>query len=255
MAAVLGRFDVIAVQETRRATSALLGLMDLLGKGWGVIVSDVTDGDAGNGERLTFIYNRDRVQPSGLVGEIVLPPAFAEDLDQFARTPYVASFVRGGVPFTLATVHVVWGTSADQRLPELTAFANWMRAWVAKPDDWNQNMLVLGDFNLDRLDDPLYAAFVSTGLWAPPELNKVPRTIFDDSKTQHHYDQVAWFSDVNSAQAPSMLTGLSFKGRAGSFNFVPHVFTGLSKTELSWRISDHYPLWIEFELDKNGETK
>ncbi|WP_181038655.1 hypothetical protein [Arthrobacter sp. ZGTC131] len=36
--------------------------------------------------------------------------------------------------------------------------------------------------------------------------------------------------------------------RAGSFDFIPHVFRGLSRNELSWRISDHYPLWCEFLL-------
>ena len=36
---------------------------------------------------------------------------------------------------------------------------------------------------------------------------------------------------------------------AGSVDFVPHVFAGLTKNELSWRISDHFPLWVEFHLD------
>jgi hypothetical protein len=54
---------------------------------------------------------------------------------------------------------------------------------------------VLGDFNLDRIGDPLYEAFISTGLWPPTELNAVPRTIFDDDKTKHFYDQLAWFSN------------------------------------------------------------
>jgi hypothetical protein len=30
-----------------------------------------------------------------------------------------------------------------------------------RPDDWNQNLLVLGDFNLDRMDDPLFEVPVS----------------------------------------------------------------------------------------------
>jgi len=55
-------------------------------------------------------------------------------------------------------------------------------------------MIVLGDFNLDRIGDPLYEAFISTALWPPTELNAFPRTIFDDDKTKHVYDQLAWFS-------------------------------------------------------------
>lgn len=36
--------------------------------------------------------------------------------------------------------------------------------------------------------------------------------------------------------------------RAGSFDFITHVLRGLSRNEVSWRISDHYPLWCELLL-------
>jgi hypothetical protein len=35
---------------------------------------------------------------------------------------------------------------------------------------------------------------------------------------------------------------------AGSFDFVPLLQGGFTKTQLSWKISDHYPLWVEFSL-------
>lgn len=126
-----------------------------------------------------------RVQPSGLVGEIVLTPLGDDPQRQFARTPYTASFSRAGAEFTLASVHVLWGKKPAERLPEITAFAQWMHAWAVRPNDWNSNLIVLGDFNLDRIGDPLYEAFISTGLWPPTELNAVPRTIFDDDNTRH----------------------------------------------------------------------
>lgn len=84
-------------------------------------------------------------------------------------------------------MHVLWGDSPEERLPELTAFAEWMRAWAERKADWNTNLLVLGDFNLDRIGNPLYEAFISTGLWPPAELNDIPRTIFDNNKTKHFY--------------------------------------------------------------------
>lgn len=112
--------------------------------------------------------------------------------------------------FTLASVHVLW--------PEITAFAEWMRAWAVRPTDWNANLMVLGDFDLDRIGDPLYEAFIATGLWPPTELDKVPRTIFDNDTTQHFYDQIAWFS---KADGTSLLQGLTYVQRAGSFDFIP----------------------------------
>jgi hypothetical protein len=39
---------------------------------------------------------------------------------------------------------------------------------------------------------------------------------------------------------------MTYTHRAGSFDFIPHIMQGLTRTEISWRISDHYPLWVEF---------
>ncbi|MCE0487220.1 endonuclease/exonuclease/phosphatase family protein [Ornithinimicrobium sediminis] len=248
IAAVVERFDVTAVQETRRNTTALFALLELLGPRYHVIASDVTEGDPGNGERLAFVYDGERVQPSGLVGEIVLPDPATGAARQFARTPYAAGFVRHGTDFILTTVHVLWGKAPSDRVVELRHFAEWMRSWADRPVDWNRNLLVLGDFNLDRLDDPLFEAFVSTGLWPPAELNEVPRTIFSDDRTRSFYDQVAWFVDPSDPRVPSLLEDMTYTGRGGSVDFVPHVLRDLTKAQLSYRLSDHYPLWVEFTV-------
>ena len=104
---------------------------------------------------------------------------------------------------------------------------------------------MLGDFNVDRLGDPLFDAFVSTGLWPPAELNAVPRTVFHNDKKANFYDQIAWFSEPSGE---SLLRSLEYPHRAGSFDFLPHVMTDLTPAQVSWRISDHYPLWAEFRL-------
>lgn len=59
------------------------------------------------------------------------------------------------------------------------------------------------------------------------------------------YDQIA---RVTKSGGTSLLQGLTHGQRAGSFDFIPPVFRGLSRNELFWRISDHYPLWCEFLL-------
>lgn len=245
LTAVVSRFDVVAVQETRRSTVALRALLTWLGPQWRVICSDVTEGDAGNGERLAFVYDSERVQPSGLVGELVLPATPAGPVQQFARSPYLAGFTRAGVEFILVTVHVLWGATEADRLPEISRFAAWMRQWADRPGEWNSNLLVLGDFNLDRVGDPLYEAFLGTGLWPPAELNGVPRTVFDNDNSKHFYDQIAWFS---TPDGNSQLQSLTYTGHAGGIDFIPHVFPSLTRAEISWRMSDHYPLWVEFAL-------
>jgi len=35
---------------------------------------------------------------------------------------------------------------------------------------------------------------------------------------------------------------------AGMFNFDNGVIPAQSRQQLSWRISDHFPLWCEFEI-------
>jgi endonuclease/exonuclease/phosphatase family metal-dependent hydrolase len=252
IAAVISAFDVVAVQEVRRDTTALRALLDALGADWRFVCSDVTEGDAGNGERLTFLYDTTRVATSGLIGEIVLPPTAdqgaAHAVEQFARTPYAASFTRDHVEFILTTVHVIWD-SPTTRIPEITAFATWMHEWAVRGNEWNSNLFALGDFNLEGPGTPLYQAFVSTGLFPPGELSTLPRTIFDSPTHRHYYDQIAWFSDVDgTGQVHNLLHGLDYAGQAGSVDFLPHAFAGLSKTSVSWRISDHYPLWIELRL-------
>jgi hypothetical protein len=105
IAEIVRRFDVVAIQEVKRDTSGIrLLLDDFLGPSWGMIVSDVTAGSKGNAERLAFIYDKRRVQPSGLAGELVLPPRDEGDpVQQFARTPYIVGFQAGGERFALLT--------------------------------------------------------------------------------------------------------------------------------------------------------
>jgi endonuclease/exonuclease/phosphatase family metal-dependent hydrolase len=252
---IIRRFDVVAIQEVRRSASAFLAMTQLLGEGWGFLVTDVVGGDVGNNERLAFVFDRQRIRPSGLACELVVfarENGVSEEVmtEQFARTPYAASFSRGGHPFTLVTLHVLWGASSQARLPELKEIAGWLADWSLSGDQWGRNLIALGDFNIDRRGDALYEAFTSKGLRTPPALNFVPRTVFDDPDPKaepnhtHFYDQIAWFTGEGAAPAMSMSCR-----NAGMFNFDDGVIPATSTTQLSWRISDHFPLWVEFDVN------
>jgi len=254
IAEILDRFDVVAVQEVRGNLKALRHALKYLGNHWGLVLTDVTRGDAGNDERLAFLFDTRRVQMSGLACELVLPKdsewAIGEGAEQrqFARTPYAVSFRSEGRTFILVTLHVLYGDGPEDRVGELEAIAGWLADWASSTNAYGQNIICLGDFNIDRNDDELYRAFISTGLVTPDALNNVPRTIFsdeDEPESGKHYDQVAWFEDDDGKPV------LSFTPNAfGTFNFIEHTLRarGLSKNSLSWRISDHFPLWAEFLL-------
>jgi endonuclease/exonuclease/phosphatase family metal-dependent hydrolase len=246
---ILSRFDVIAVQEVRGNLKSLRHAMKLLGPAWGMILTDVTRGKAGNDERLAFLFDTRRLAPSGLACELVLPDPDerkgepGSEVRQFARTPYAVSFLAGSETFILVTLHVLYGSSPADRIGELHAIAGWLADWARRERAWGHNLLALGDFNIDRRGDPLYDAFTSTGLTPPEELNKTPRTIFQGGK-DNFYDQIAWFTGGHGV--PELT--LHYTGRAGGMDFVPHVQGDLTKQELSWRLSDHYPLWAEFAV-------
>ena len=241
---------MVAVQEVRGNLKCLREALKLLGPDWGMNPHRRHKGSQGNDDRLAFLFDTRRVKPSGLACELVLPDVDENDdvaaVRQFARTPYAVSFAAGAGAdtFILVTLHVLWGSDPSDRIGELTAIAHWLADWAKRSQEWGHNLLTLGDFNIDRAGDPLFQAFTSTGL-PPAELNGVPGTIFEtpsSDNTGHFYDQIAWFTGKSGVPA---LT-LQYTGAAGGLDFVPHLMTNLSKNDLSWRISDHYPLWAEF---------
>jgi endonuclease/exonuclease/phosphatase family metal-dependent hydrolase len=251
IAEIVKRFDVVAIQEVRRSGTAFLAMLEELGENWAFMVTDVTEGDAGNDERLAFVFDTTRVQPSGLACELVVAPS--EDMpnvrmvDQFARTPYAVSFARGATRFTLVTLHVLYGQDAQDRVPELKEIATWLAKWGGRKDVWGQNLIALGDFNIDRQGDELFQAFTSTGLKPPAGLNFVPRTIFDDPDPnappdhRHFYDQIAWFHEGRAKLS------IPFRN-AGMFDFNVKIIPAKDTRQLSFRISDHFPLWCEFRV-------
>lgn len=250
IAEIVSRFDVVALVEVKRNLEALRLLMDVLGPDWGFIVTDTVEGEPGNDERLGFVYDRRRIELAGLAGEIVIPDSELRNADailrsQFVRTPYAVSFRAGSKAFTLVSLHVLWGSGDPaERTPELRRFAKWLYEQSRDPDDFNRNLIALGDFNIDRHDDANWRAFVvEYGLSPPDKLFDVPRTVGDSSAAHSYFDQIAWFTKG----AGSALT-LTYSGEAGGFMWTDYLLAGEPRRRKESRISDHYPLWAEFLL-------
>lgn len=252
---IVKRFDVVAIQEITGDLLALRTMMKTLGKEWSFIMTDVARGDSGNSERLGFVFHRPRVKLSGLAAELVIPRKwkkkgiFSDNAmeSQFARTPYAVSFVAGRQTFILVTVHIDYASAVGGREKELRGIAQWMRSWARQTTRWSQNLLVLGDFNIDRKNDKLWKAFTGTGLRVPEELEAQKRSIFADEnnkKLEKYYDQIAWFTSKSTKKDYLTMKLVS----AGGFDFLPFLYNdlGLTKLQIQHRMSDHYPLWVEF---------
>jgi endonuclease/exonuclease/phosphatase family metal-dependent hydrolase len=262
IAEVVSRFDVVAIQEAQADIRALRHLLKALGDRYTVILTDAVTDDFGDNERLAFVFDRERVQVSGLACELVVPlnwstkkkpktgiPQIALER-QFARTPYAVAFKRGGATFILITLHVIWaGSEAGdlaERAMELSSIATWLRSWAEDANSWDQNLICLGDFNIDRKDGDLWKAFTSTGLNVPGPLTE-PRLIGDKPLTGF-YDQIAWFTQDADGERP--LLAMEFEGKAGIFDWSKTALasSGLTTQQKSFRISDHFPLWVEFTV-------
>jgi len=247
---IIRRFDVIAVQEVKSNIRALRDTIKLLGEDWSLILTDVTKGDAGNGERMAFIFDTRRVKLSGLACELVVPKEWSNGIgvnaldEQFVRTPYAVSFKSCNQTFILVTLHIKYGKKSADRIAELKAIAKWLADWAGDVNAYHQNLITLGDFNIDERGDLLDETFLSEGLTVPPALQnpEVTRSIFNKTK---YYDQIAWFLD--NQNVPNL--SLEFL-QGGNYDFVPTALVnrGLTKQSLSFMMSDHYPLWAEFKL-------
>lgn len=259
---IVSRFDVVAIQEAQADIRALRHLLKGLGDDYTVILTDAVEDDEGGNERLAFVFDRERVDVSGLACELVVPlnwstkkkpktgiPQIALQR-QFARTPYAVAFKRGDATFILITLHVIWsGTKAadlEERTKELSSIATWLRSWAEDANSWDQNLICLGDFNIDSNGGALWEAFTSTGLTVPPPL--LEKRFIGKKAQKGFYDQIAWF--IKDAKGDRPLLSMRFTGKAELFDWSETALkdSGLTPQQKSFRISDHFPLWAEFEV-------
>lgn len=268
IAEILSRFDLIAIQEVRDGLYPLQRLQRMLGSWWDFIVTDVTLGTSGNSERMAYLFDRRKVNFTGLAAELVLPKESGAKTEpvQMARSPYIAGFRAGWAYLTLVTVHVYYGKSVavdPRRLEEITAFSKTVAKNAGKLSSAPQyepgkppvpdNLILLGDFNIFNRKDVTMQAITSAGFVVPAELQNVPGSNVDKNK---HYDQIAYLK---------RLTRLKPTGRAGVFDFYEHVYRFDDEAEYAkereakpgrsfkdwrtYRMSDHLPMWIEFGID------
>ncbi|WP_404296953.1 helix-hairpin-helix domain-containing protein [Halomonas sp.] len=144
VAHVANHFDLLAIQELMD-TSALARLEReveaLSGEAW----SSMASRDLGRSsytEHYAFLWRESEVAYAD--GAVV----FLDHGDVFSREPYAARFrdVETGDLFTAATVHVVYGDSVGDRLPEIAALADYWE-WLDAIAQGTPRVL-MGDFNL-----------------------------------------------------------------------------------------------------------
>lgn len=280
IAEILSHFDLIAVQEVRENLASLDKVMSVLGPWWKYIVTDVTYGASGNGERMAFVYDGRKVDFAGLAGEVVLPGTTKKPEVQLARTPFICGFKAHWSRFNLCTVHIYYGESKPddpRRLTEVEKLAGLLAKYVAGPPSdqpgapkTRENLILLGDFNIFKATDKTMKAMTDQGFTVPDELIKRPGSNLDQSK---FYDQIAFRVQPDRFETT---------GKAGVLDFTKSVYrmedetiyvqqmsearresylkqpTAAKKTSFykDWRtyqMSDHLVLWVELKIDFGRE--
>ena len=293
IAEIISHFDLVAIQEVGAHLGALNKLQARLGRTWKFVASDVTEGSAGNQERLAFLFDRRKIRFSGVAGEIVIPPI--EDkkgntiapANQLARTPTIVGFEAGWFRFMLSTVHIIWGKTVAEhpvRVAEIKALAEFLKERTEDPTAWSRNLILLGDFNIFDAD-PANAAFnaiTQNGFQIPQALQNIPPS--NVGKKPRFYDQIALKVRQNNL-APT--------GRGGVFDYfdliyrnedyeayIPAMMRGKAEDDLDnpfvydtkgnvrtekqrrayyrnhWRrrqMSDHLTMWLELKIDYGEE--
>ena len=200
IAEIISHFDLIAIQEVGAHLGALRKLQARLGRTWKFVVSDVTEGSAGNQERLAFLFDRRKIRFSGVAGEIVIPPI--EDkkgktiapANQLARTPTIVGFEAGWFRFMLSTVHILWGKDLAEhptRVAEIKALAEFLKERSEDETAWSRNLILLGDFNIFNVnpENAAFRAISQNGFLIPEALQNIPPT--NVGKKPRFYDQIA----------------------------------------------------------------
>ena len=201
--------------------------------------------------------------------EIVLPPnSLVGGPQQFARTPFIASFQAGWLKINLATVHIYYGTGAagiEQRKEEIRRFTTLLaeRAESDSDSDADSYFIVLGDFNIVDRKHETMEALLTNDFVTPKPLQEIPGS---NVKQDKFYDQIAlWMGKSNRRKTYTHIIPY----RAGVFDFFDIVYRTdeedtyhpfmrkpgsqeFYSSYASWRtyqMSDHLPMWVELQVD------
>lgn len=256
IAEILSWFDLIAIQEVKEDLEDFRRLQSALPTSYKAVLSD----QAGNNERMVFVFDTTRIKRLELAGEIAIPPASHRYIklpttDQkfrgFDRNPFAVAFQCNARQFTIVNAHLYFGKdnthSRNRRALESYALGRWADLRQKRGRAYSDNVVVIGDLNMPAATpgDPIFDALTKRGLHIPEHQSRIGTTITEGK----HYDQLA-FLPGDAGQAFI---------RDGVFDFDGSIFAALwndpnrdtrdFEAFVRYHISDHRPIWAQFEAD------
>ena len=224
VAHVAQHFDLIAIQElmNEEGLERLKSEVEAIsGESWSSMASHAM-GRSTYREHYAFLWRDSAVAyDSGAV-------VYIDDRDLFAREPFSAVFrsQRTGTRFALGNVHITYGSSIGDRLPEIQALASYWE-WMGEiyPDT---PRLLAGDFNLRPSHDG----------WAPLKALGVSPAV-TQGKTTLGTTEGAWANLYDNIWKVAGRLNVTDRGIVP----FPDLFQA-SHVEARGIISDHAPVWL-----------
>ena len=154
------------------------------------------------------------------------------------------SFRVGDFALTLLSIQIKWSQRSDigARKKDVEAISQWIYEIKSNAIPSNSDVLVIGDFNMLGLRNKGFKLLEKYGLKVPNKLRNFKTKL----KQNAHYDHIAYLQENIHCDI----------GRAGVFDFYDAFFVP-NKTDnkyesMTFQLSDHLPLWVEFRVRETG---
>lgn len=254
VAEILSQFDLIAITEVRDDLTDLNRVMTVLGPYWRVVFSDFNADRAGNRERIAYLFDKRAVVFTGLAAEADPPRRkvrgeYRATLEWW-RSPFMASFSAGNFDFILLTVHIRWGSGAQDRVRPLKELARWIDKRRKEKHVVDKDIIVVGDFNIPALDDDLFKAITSKGLAIPDVLRGTDHG--SNLAGNKRYDQILHYPRITKSFT-NVGGVLDFYRDDWRALFPAKLYPSMNQREFTYQLSDHLPLWAQLDTWTDDE--
>lgn len=253
IAEILSNFDLIAITELRNNVADLKAVTDVLGPYWRVLFSDSINDDAGNQERIAYLYDKRAVTFTGLAAEAdpkrtikrgkYLPPI------TWWRSPYIASFRAGRFDFVLISAHIRWAGKVSSRVPPLEYLAAWIDERVRSDFAIDRDIILMGDFNIPSRGSSTFKAITKFGLSIPSPLLGAKGTNLSRKNT---YDQILHYTEFTESIGDKGGV-VDFYKKSWRPLFPKTKFPKMTKDKFTFQLSDHLPLWVSIDTWTDDE--
>jgi endonuclease/exonuclease/phosphatase family metal-dependent hydrolase len=229
LAGIVSRYDLIAVQEVRSARpEPVERFMALLPERYGYVLGP-REGRSSSKEQFWIIYDTEKLAVLGV-------ETWSDPGDRFERNPLGVYFqTKGKFDFILVDVHVRPAGAAEEiaAMPDMAA--GFRELWQ------EEDLLLAGDFNADGLyyDESALSAVFPADEYLIITGNDLDTTV---AAGDNSYDRI-----IISSSAVE-----DYAFHLGVLRFEDH-YDFDTLTIRPGELSDHYPVWAEFFIDRDTD--